>query len=126
LIAYRKDREKLVERAASAELPTEYGTFDVHVYTNSLDDQEHVAFVKGPIDPEQPVLVRVRNECVLGDIFGSHRCKCGAQLHAALREIHEQGGVLLHIRNSVTGGSGSSLAEKVKAYQNAESAAVEE
>jgi 3,4-dihydroxy 2-butanone 4-phosphate synthase/GTP cyclohydrolase II len=125
LIAYRKDREKLVERAASVELPTEYGTFDVHVYINSLDQQEHVAFVKGAIDPEQPVLVRVRNECVLGDIFGSHLCKCGAQLHAALREIEEKGGVLLHIRNSVSGRSGS-LAEKVKAYQNAECAAVEE
>ncbi|HEU4965749.1 MAG TPA: 3,4-dihydroxy-2-butanone-4-phosphate synthase [Bacilli bacterium] len=116
LIAYRKDREKLVERAASMELPTDYGTFTVHVYTNQLDTQEHVAFVKGEIDSTQATLVRVRNECVLGDIFGSQKCNCGAQLHAAMREIEAAGsGVLLHIRN-MDGGRGSIL-DKIRGYQ---------
>jgi 3,4-dihydroxy 2-butanone 4-phosphate synthase/GTP cyclohydrolase II len=123
LIKYRKDREKLVERAASVKLPTDFGTFDVHVYTNKLDDREHIAFVKGHIDPEKPVLVRVRNECVLGDIFGSKKCNCGAQLHAALREIEEHGnGVLLHIRNSAAGKARGSLIDKLKRYENAECA----
>ncbi|MCX7569085.1 3,4-dihydroxy-2-butanone-4-phosphate synthase [Tumebacillus sp. DT12] len=123
LIEYRKDREKLVERAASAELPTDFGTFDVHVYTNSLDDSEHVAFVKGEIDPESPVLVRVRNECVLGDIFGSKKCNCGAQLHAAMREIEENGsGVLLHIRNSASGKARGGLIDKLKMYKEKECA----
>lgn len=123
LIEYRKDREKLVERAASAELPTDFGTFDVHVYTNSLDDSEHVAFVKGEIDPESPVLVRVRNECVLGDIFGSKKCNCGAQLHAAMREIEENGsGVLLHIRNSAAGKARGGLIDKLKMYEEKECA----
>lgn len=119
LIAYRKDREKLVDRAASMELPTDYGTFTVHVYTNRLDAQEHVAFVKGEIDPNRPTLVRVRNECVLGDIFGSQKCNCGAQLHAAMREIQENGnGVLLHIRQMEEGKGG--ILEKIKAYQSEE------
>jgi 3,4-dihydroxy 2-butanone 4-phosphate synthase/GTP cyclohydrolase II len=116
LIAYRKDREKLVQRAAQVELPTDWGAFQAIVYTNRLDDAEHVALVKGEIDPSKPTLVRVRNECPLGDIFGSRKCKCGAQLHAALREIEENGsGVLLQLRRA--SGSSNSLLEKVKSYE---------
>jgi len=119
LIKYRKDRERLVERAASIELPTDFGTFDVHVYTNKLTGQEHVAMVKGEIHAEEPTLVRVRHECVLGDIFGSRLCNCGAQLHAALREIEAHGsGVLLHIRH--TPDDKGSLIDKIKGYQQAE------
>ncbi|ARU63153.1 3,4-dihydroxy-2-butanone-4-phosphate synthase [Tumebacillus avium] len=115
LIAYRKDREKLVERAAEMELPTDYGTFKLAVYKNTLDGTQHAALVKGEIDPTQPTLVRVRNECTLGDIFGSHKCNCGTQLHAALREIEENGsGVLLHLRQAMDGAN--SLLEKVQAY----------
>jgi 3,4-dihydroxy 2-butanone 4-phosphate synthase/GTP cyclohydrolase II len=121
LIKYRKDRERLVERAASIELPTDFGTFNVHVYTNKLTGQEHVAMVKGEIDGTTPTLVRVRHECVLGDIFGSRRCNCGAQLHAALREIEANGsGVLLHIRHTP---DDKSLIDKIKAYQQADSEA---
>ena len=102
LIAYRKDREKLVERTATVELPTDTGTFTAHIYVSLLDGQEHVALVKGTIDAERPTLVRVRSECTLGDIFGSQLCNCGAQLHAAMREIEANGsGVLLHIRSAI-------------------------
>ncbi|WP_052035973.1 3,4-dihydroxy-2-butanone-4-phosphate synthase [Tumebacillus flagellatus] len=101
LIEYRKDREKLVERTASTEIQTDFGVFDLHVYTNLLDGQEHLALVKGEIDRASPTLVRVRKECPMGDIFGSHACFCGSQLQAALQAIAENGsGVLLHIRNT--------------------------
>ncbi|PWK14458.1 3,4-dihydroxy-2-butanone-4-phosphate synthase [Tumebacillus permanentifrigoris] len=114
LIAYRKDREKLVERSASTELTTAHGTFDVHVYTNLLDGQEHLAFVKGNFEAEIPTLVRVRNECPLGDLFDSHSCQCHSQLEAAMREIEANGsGVLLHIRNT---SQERSLAAKIKGH----------
>ncbi|ASS75061.1 3,4-dihydroxy-2-butanone-4-phosphate synthase [Tumebacillus algifaecis] len=116
LIAYRKDREKLVERVAQMELPTDFGTFQLYVYKNILDGTEHAALVKGAIDPDVNTLVRVRNECTLGDIFGSHKCNCGTQLHAALREIDQNGsGVLLHLRQAMDGAN--SLLAKVKAYE---------
>ena len=121
LIAYRKDREKLVDRAATVELPTDYGTFTAHVYVSHLDGQEHVALVKGTVDPELPTLVRVRNECTLGDIFGSKLCNCGAQLHAALREIEANGsGVLLHIRSAAM--EQGSLVDKIRGHQSGEAA----
>ncbi|MFD2168846.1 3,4-dihydroxy-2-butanone-4-phosphate synthase [Tumebacillus lipolyticus] len=118
LIAYRKDREQLVERAAHVEMQTDFGPFQLYVYRSKLDQVEHVALVKGKIDPQSPTLVRVRNECPIGDIFGSHSCKCQSQLHAALREIAEHGsGVLLHLRQGANGAN--SLAQKVKGYQQA-------
>ncbi|MBL0387610.1 3,4-dihydroxy-2-butanone-4-phosphate synthase [Tumebacillus sp. ITR2] len=118
LIAYRKDREKLVERSASTKVETDSGTFDLHVYTNLLDGQEHLAFVKGDIDSQAPTLVRVRKECPMGDIFGSHACQCGTQLQAAMRAIEENGsGVLLHIRNT---SQERSLAAKIKGQDMAD------
>ncbi|MGZ4162788.1 MAG: 3,4-dihydroxy-2-butanone-4-phosphate synthase [Tumebacillaceae bacterium] len=119
LIAYRKDRERLVDRVASTELPTDFGDFTVHVYRSQLDGSEHIALVKGEIEDGEPTLVRVRNECAFGDIFGSKRCNCGAQLHAAMREIETNGsGVLLHIRN--TAQDKGSLVDKIRAYEERE------
>lgn len=114
LIAYRFKRDKLVKCVASANLPTKYGDFVVKVYRNIVDNKEHVALIKGTWKEEEPILVRVHSECLTGDVFGSLRCDCGEQLHAALNQISAEGkGVLLYMRQE---GRDIGLVNKIKAY----------
>lgn len=114
LIAYRFKRDKLVKPVASAHLPTTFGDFEIKVYKNIVDNKEHVALVKGKWSEEEPILVRVHSECLTGDVFGSLRCDCGDQLHAALRQISAEGkGVLLYMRQE---GRDIGLVNKIKAY----------
>jgi 3,4-dihydroxy 2-butanone 4-phosphate synthase/GTP cyclohydrolase II len=115
LIAHRRLREKLVELEQVVKLPTDYGDFDLHLYRSTLDGMHHLALVKGSIEPNGNPLVRVHSECLTGDVFGSRRCDCGNQLHAALRQIAEEGnGVLVYMRQE---GRGIGLAAKIHAYK---------
>ena len=115
LIAYRRRREKLVEREQCVKLPTEHGDFDLYLYRSLTDGAHHLALVRGVIDPRKPVLVRVHSECLTGDVFGSRRCDCGSQLHQALKQIADHGsGVLVYMRQE---GRGIGLPAKIHAYK---------
>ncbi|NLG94977.1 MAG: bifunctional 3,4-dihydroxy-2-butanone-4-phosphate synthase/GTP cyclohydrolase II [Acetomicrobium flavidum] len=118
LIRYRHMRDKLVEKVSTVKLPTEYGNFIAHAYRWILDDDPdrlHIALVKGEIGEEDDVLVRVHSECLTGDVFGSLRCDCGAQLHKAMEMVEREGkGIVLYMRQE---GRGIGLYKKLKAYE---------
>ncbi len=115
LIAYRRRREKLVEREQCVKLPTDHGEFDLYLYRSLTDGAHHLALVRGVIDPKKPVLVRVHSECLTGDVFASRRCDCGSQLHQALKQIADHGsGVLVYMRQE---GRGIGLPAKIHAYK---------
>jgi 3,4-dihydroxy 2-butanone 4-phosphate synthase/GTP cyclohydrolase II len=114
LIEYRRKNEKFIQRQVEAELPTEYGDFKMVVYSSRLDDFQHVALIKGKVDAAVPALVRVQSECLTGDVFGSLRCDCNAQLREAMKRIaHEGSGIFLYMRQE---GRGIGLVNKMKAY----------
>jgi 3,4-dihydroxy 2-butanone 4-phosphate synthase/GTP cyclohydrolase II len=115
LIRYRRQTEKLVRRVAEARIPTEWGDFTCYVYESVLDGEQHVALVRGAVQGEEDVLVRVHSECLTGDVFGSLRCDCGVQLDLALKRIAEEGlGVLVYLRGHE--GRGIGLGHKIRAY----------
>ena len=115
LINYRMRTERFVTKAANVSLPTEYGDFRAIAYNNMVDQNTHLALVKGDIKPGDKVLVRVHSECLTGDVFGSRRCDCGWQLHAAMKMIEKEGkGIILYMRQE---GRGRGLASKLQAYE---------
>jgi len=115
LIRFRRQREKLVKRVTDARMPTEFGEFTCYVYESLLDGEQHVAMVKGAVQGEDNVLVRVHSECLTGDALGSMRCDCGVQLQMALQVIASEGmGVVVYLRGHE--GRGIGLAHKLRAY----------
>jgi 3,4-dihydroxy 2-butanone 4-phosphate synthase/GTP cyclohydrolase II len=115
LIRYRRQTEKLVKRVAEARIPTEWGDFTCYVYESILDNEHHVALVRGAVQGRDDVLVRVHSECLTGDVFGSLRCDCGVQLDHAMQRIAEENlGVLVYLRGHE--GRGIGIGHKIRAY----------
>ena len=114
LVAWRRAREKTVRHDSVVDLPTEYGNFKLHLYLDELTGEHHLALVHGNPGAQEAPLVRVHSECLTGDVFGSRRCDCGSQLHAAMRQVVAAGhGAILYMRQE---GRGIGLAGKIRAY----------
>jgi 3,4-dihydroxy 2-butanone 4-phosphate synthase/GTP cyclohydrolase II len=114
IISYRMQNERLIERVGEARLPTLHGEFIAMAYRSTVDSAEHVAMVMGDVTTGEPILVRVHSECLTGDVFGSLRCDCGAQMEMALEAIATEGrGVFLYMRQE---GRGIGLHNKLRAY----------
>lgn len=115
LIAYRMQKESLVEEGEKVHLPTEYGDFQLIPFRQKSNGLEHIAIIKGDVNTDEPVLVRVHSSCATGDIFGSMRCDCGEQLHEALRMIDREGrGAVVYLSQE---GRGIGLMDKIRAYK---------
>ncbi len=115
MIDYRRRREKIVEFVREVQMPTEHGPFRLRLYHSCIDNEHHVALVKGNVAHDDPVMVRVHSECLTGDVFGSLRCDCGHQLREAMAMVsRETCGVVLYMRQE---GRGIGLANKIHAYQ---------
>ena len=118
LIAYRRKNDRLVDMVEEVNLPTGYGHFRLRMYKSRLTGLEHLAIVKGEVEGDKPVLVRVHSECFTGDVLGSERCDCGPQLHKALKMIEAEGrGVVVYMRQE---GRGIGLEQKLHAYKKQE------
>ncbi len=114
IIEYRMRNESFVHQAAETVLPTPFGEFRAVAFVNDIDDYEHMALIKGDIEPDKDVLVRVHSQCLTGDVFGSYRCDCGSQLEKAMERVEQEGlGVILYLQQE---GRGIGLANKLKAY----------
>lgn len=115
LIQYRRKRERLVDHLESINLPTKWGNFNLHMYQSTYGEETHLALVRGEINPDNAVIVRVHSECLTGDVFGSQRCDCGGQLDASMERIsQEENGILLYMRQE---GRGIGLQAKIHAYK---------
>ncbi|MBN7815900.1 bifunctional 3,4-dihydroxy-2-butanone-4-phosphate synthase/GTP cyclohydrolase II [Algoriphagus pacificus] len=115
LIAYRLKKETLIKREIGVEMPTEYGDFDLIAFKQTNTGETHLALIKGTWEVDEPILVRVHSSCVTGDIFGSCRCDCGPQLHAAMQMVEKEGkGVVIYMNQE---GRGIGLINKLKAYK---------